>query len=220
MARCGIHIGDEFLQAHAGVWQMPPEITSRRTGDGLWRRGHFVASHVTRERFMGTCQLMSQMGAEDQRGMVAVSTGSRNVVLSGLRTGNITDDPSICWPIAKAPKFPDWVIVGGESGPGARPCSVEWIRDIVQQCKGAGVPCFVKQGGAMLTGNYYDKGLRAWYERHNWEWPDPIGWHERDGQPRLDSRIRIETKARKGGDLSELPPSIRVRQMPEMAVPT
>ena len=41
-----------------------------------------------------------------------------------------------------------WVIVGGESGPGARPCQIEWIRDIVKQCKEVAVPCFVKQIGA------------------------------------------------------------------------
>lgn len=39
----------------------------------------------------------------------------------------------------------DWVIVGGESGPNARPCNVEWIRSIVEQCKAAGVSVFVKQ---------------------------------------------------------------------------
>lgn len=39
----------------------------------------------------------------------------------------------------------NWVIVGCESGPGRRPCEVEWIIDIVRQCKAAGVPCFVKQ---------------------------------------------------------------------------
>jgi protein gp37 len=39
----------------------------------------------------------------------------------------------------------DWVIIGGESGPKARPCNIEWIRSIVQQCKQAAVPCFVKQ---------------------------------------------------------------------------
>lgn len=42
----------------------------------------------------------------------------------------------------------DWVIVGGESGPGARPCDIEWIRSIVQQCKEADVPVFCKQLGA------------------------------------------------------------------------
>lgn len=40
-----------------------------------------------------------------------------------------------------------WVIVGGESGPGARPCDVEWIRSIVRQCQEAGVAVFYKQGG-------------------------------------------------------------------------
>lgn len=41
----------------------------------------------------------------------------------------------------------DWVIVGGESGPGARPCRVEWIRSIVDQCRAARVPAFAKQLG-------------------------------------------------------------------------
>lgn len=41
-----------------------------------------------------------------------------------------------------------WVIVGGESGPNARPCELAWIRSIVQQCRAASVPCFVKQLGA------------------------------------------------------------------------
>ncbi len=42
----------------------------------------------------------------------------------------------------------DWVIVGGESGPGARPFDIGWGRGLVEQCKAAGVPCFVKQLGA------------------------------------------------------------------------
>jgi protein gp37 len=46
----------------------------------------------------------------------------------------------------------DWVIVGGESGPGARPCNVEWIRSIVEQCKAAGVACFVKQDSGPRAG--------------------------------------------------------------------
>lgn len=42
----------------------------------------------------------------------------------------------------------DWVIVGGESGPKARPCDVAWVESIVRQCQTAGVPVFVKQLGA------------------------------------------------------------------------
>lgn len=39
----------------------------------------------------------------------------------------------------------DWVIVGCESGPKRRPCNTEWVRSIVEQCKMASVPVFVKQ---------------------------------------------------------------------------
>lgn len=42
----------------------------------------------------------------------------------------------------------DWVVVGGESGPGARPCELGWIESVVAQCKTAGVPVFVKQLGS------------------------------------------------------------------------
>ena len=41
----------------------------------------------------------------------------------------------------------DWVIVGGESGPGARPMADEWAKDIIAQCKDAGVAVFMKQMG-------------------------------------------------------------------------
>jgi protein gp37 len=42
----------------------------------------------------------------------------------------------------------DWVIVGGESGPGARPMDVNWVREIRDQCLDARVPFFFKQWGA------------------------------------------------------------------------
>lgn len=41
----------------------------------------------------------------------------------------------------------DWVIVGGESGPGARLMSKEWVLDIRDQCLNADVPFFFKQWG-------------------------------------------------------------------------
>jgi protein gp37 len=44
----------------------------------------------------------------------------------------------------------DWVIVGGESGPRARPCDLEWIRSIVRQCRAAVVPIFTKQLGSYV----------------------------------------------------------------------
>lgn len=50
----------------------------------------------------------------------------------------------------------DWVIVGGESGPGARPLELAWVRSIVAQCSAANVPVFVKQ-----LGTVWARGMKA-----------------------------------------------------------
>lgn len=58
-----------------------------------------------------------------------------------------------------------WVIVGGESGPGARPIEKEWVIDLRNQCKRSGVPFFFKQWGGVrkksmgrkLEGRTYDE---------------------------------------------------------------
>jgi protein gp37 len=42
-----------------------------------------------------------------------------------------------------------WAIVGGESGPGARPMPKDWVIDIRDQCKQSGVPFFFKQWGGI-----------------------------------------------------------------------
>lgn len=42
----------------------------------------------------------------------------------------------------------DWIVLGGESGPGARPMHPDWVRSVRDQCQAAGVPFFFKQWGA------------------------------------------------------------------------
>ncbi len=81
----------------------------------------------------------------------------------------------------------DWVIVGGESGSGARPCDIAWIRSVVKQCKVASVSVFVKQWGSYPC----------------------------DGQPANLHQIGLSD--RKGGDPSEWPLGIRVREFPRAA---
>lgn len=73
----------------------------------------------------------------------------------------------------------DWVIIGGESGPGARPFDPQWALDLVRQCQLGGAWVFVKQMGAR-----------------------PVGMKLRD---------------RKGGDASEWPVDLRVRETPIVA---
>lgn len=81
-----------------------------------------------------------------------------------------------------------WIIVGGESGPGARACDVEWIRSVVQQAQAADVPVFVKQLGA---------------------WPRETRF---DG----DGGRSLRLSDRKGGDPDEWPADLRVREFPEV----
>jgi hypothetical protein len=65
----------------------------------------------------------------------------------------------------------DQVIVGGESGAGARACDVEWLRGIVSQCGDAGTPCFVKQLGS------------ASHDRARMRWVNPT-W-DKSGESKL-----------------------------------
>lgn len=55
--------------------------------------------------------------------------------------------------IGAIPRLPlhgiHWVIVGGESGPGARPMRVEWVRQVRDRCLALGVPFFFKQWGGV-----------------------------------------------------------------------
>ena len=56
-----------------------------------------------------------------------------------------------------------WVIVGGESGPGARPMEKRWVTQIREQCRSTGIPFFFKQWGGVnkkRTGRVLDR--RTW----------------------------------------------------------
>ena len=79
----------------------------------------------------------------------------------------------------------DWVIVGGESGYNPRKFDLAWAASIVDQCKDAGVPVFVKQLGT-----------------------NPITTSN-------GSVSFIETKDKKGGDIEEFPEALRIRQFPQ-----
>lgn len=56
----------------------------------------------------------------------------------------------------------DWIIVGGESGPGARPMHPDWVRSIRDQCADAGTAFFFKQWGAYLPAGQMIADGRPW----------------------------------------------------------
>ena len=94
-----------------------------------------------------------------------------------------------------------WTIVGGESGPHARPCNIEWIRDIVHQHKAAGVKVFVKQLGKHVQANSCQCGHNS-----SGQWKGPSVCFNCDGFMSL--------RDPKGGDWDEWPEDLRVREVP------
>jgi protein gp37 len=73
-----------------------------------------------------------------------------------------------------------WVIVGGESGPGARPMQDEWVRTIRDRCQRLNVPFFFKQRGGVnkkKTGRTLDG--RTWDEM-------PVATGDRDGKAKSE----------------------------------
>jgi protein gp37 len=95
----------------------------------------------------------------------------------------------------------NWVIIGGESGTNARPCRIEWVRDIVKQCREAGVPVFVKQLGA----NPVRK--RGIVLNHGESLNDIV--------PYVPNGKKMLTDP-KGGSMAEWPEDLRVRELPEV----
>ena len=98
-----------------------------------------------------------------------------------------------------------WVIVGGESGANARPCDVGWIEPIVEQCRDARVPVFVKQLGRRVF-----MGVDDWYAFTNGDTTGTGRFVLIEG----DDRGHWYPDSRKGGDPSEWPQHLRVRQWP------
>jgi len=99
------------------------------------------------------------------------------------------------------PKIISWQIIGGESGQHARPCNIGWVRSIVEQGNAGGLATFVKQLGANAVqvngcfssdfGPDHDAAVAATN-------PTPVGLADK-----------------KGGDMSEWPKDLRVREFPK-----
>jgi protein gp37 len=93
----------------------------------------------------------------------------------------------------------DWIIIGGESGHGARPFELAWARSLLRQARAAGVAPFVKQLGASASDAENGLAGRS-LEVH----PDAAV---------LVSRRLVDPA---GGDMNEWPADLRVREFPKV----
>ncbi len=115
----------------------------------------------------------------------------------------------------------DWVIVGGESGHGARRFDVTWARSIISQCRAAGVAVHVKQLGAFVVDRNDAFDTCSVPPEDDSQWP----WHDRDPDDIEDNingfreeyqgaPVRVHLRDKKGGDWNEWPADLRVREYP------
>ena len=104
----------------------------------------------------------------------------------------------------------DWVIIGGESGPHARPFDVAAGRALMRQCQEAGVPVWWKQFGACA--------LEPACRQLHWEYGDSIGRKARfsavDKLHPSTGMWRVHFKDRAGADPAEWPEWARVQELP------
>ena len=97
-----------------------------------------------------------------------------------------------------------WVIVGGESGPQARPCDVTWARSVRDQCKAAEMAFFMKQRGSLWYDSDRNEGLR--------------GACVVSGLALAYGAFRfVRQRDRAGADPAEWPEDLRVREFPGVA---
>lgn len=83
-----------------------------------------------------------------------------------------------------------WVVIGGESGMDARPCPVEAVRELAENCRASKIACFVKQLGSNAIQSGDDICLQ-WF-------------------------LPYRTQDPKGGDMLEWPEDLRIREYPEV----
>lgn len=181
---------DDFTHGTIEYWPLP----------NVWLGVSVENQHFADERIpllLQTPAAVRFISAEPLLGPIDFSMNPSGQVLDSCdECGHRRPNPE-CDACLDAPPALDWVIVGGESGPRSRPFDTDAALKVVQQCQAANVPVFVKQLGAnpwVRTAKGYHAGVRAW--------PYNVRYHLTD---------------KKGGDITEWPEELRVREFPTRA---
>lgn len=136
---------------------------------GAWPAHVWAGTSVESQKYARRLDCLSRVPAK-------VRFVSAEPLLGPLRLGQWLHDDKRCGyycdpAVGHVDHYPpplSWVICGGESGPGARPMNLEWVRGIRDQCQQAGVPFFYKQ--VIISGKKVGTPLldgRQWKEFPN-----------------------------------------------------
>lgn len=113
----------------------------------------------------------------------------------------------------------DWIVIGGESGPGARPMHPIWAESVIRACQRSGVAVFFKQTGAWRPKGW--PGVEAVGSGRPWGvmdirgkfWPGTTAWNGRTMEA-PDFEVYMVEVGGAGKKPDEWPESFRVREYP------
>lgn len=199
--RIRMGVGDQTLIDHANSHSTPPNIwvgTSVENQEQADKRIPELLKVPAAVRFLSCEPLLGPVGLKCiRRGDWTIDS------VSGWWTTDVQCGPDVFGQgqCEQGPAI-DWVIVGGESGRHARDCNVGDVRSILSQCREAGVACLVKQLGSRP----YEIQERV----SRWPTGTSVDFVE-------DRIVRVSLNDSKGGDPSEWPEDLRVREFPEVA---
>lgn len=159
LAQAGIATGAESREERVARWPLPNVwlgVSAEDQATADERIPHLLATPAARrfvslEPLLGAIRLdrvcLHPQKPGSHKAGIHLDTLAGSYYESGIAyTGDwdITGEP----PPDTERRRLDWVIVGGESGPGARPMHTDWARSVRDQCAAAGVAYFFKQWGA------------------------------------------------------------------------
>lgn len=193
-------------------WEQEQELSRQsRTGDAHWeyysqfqKAGSQTQGATRREEHICEIDRASGVGDQEPVGRSGNDTeGSRREIryFPTQRVGDLSSQN------VEARALISWLIVGGESGPGARPCDLSWIRSVKNQCKQADVPVFIKQLGKSPYAVCGQCGRSVGYVLGGLV--DACG----HTHAKLIAEM-AKLKDRKGGNCDEWPEDLMVREFP------
>ena len=110
-----------------------------------WIHDWRIAASAPKNVWLGTSMENQQRADERMPILLNTPAAVRFVSVEPMLSG--IDLAQACGGAAISARL-DWVICGGESGPGARKLDVKWVETLVEDCKSSATACFVKQLGA------------------------------------------------------------------------
>jgi protein gp37 len=156
------NIPDQFIWKLFDIMINTPQHTYQVLTKRPERMIHFFKNHInslTPNIWIGT-SVENQQTADERIPFILQVNASVRFVSCEPLLGPVDLKPYLSPPAGEmsvGQRGVKWVIVGGESGPGARPMHPDWPRSLRDQCQEAGVPFFFKQWGEYTT--IYPQGI-------------------------------------------------------------